>query len=133
MPESVTASAAASRQDFLERPLSRLLSQPSRLVSAAASRAHSAPARRMRKSPVRKYTLACAQQQFKNETGTSAICADMIEFAAWYQSAPRQVFAHNATGSKFVGGPIGATAPAVKTPEPTMAQTWAPSDGQKRN
>jgi hypothetical protein len=83
------------------------------------------------KESCEKVTLACAQQQFKNETGKSAIAA-MIEFAAWYQSAPRQVFAHNATGSKFVGGPIGTTAPAVKTDEP-VAPTVAPSPVETRN
>jgi hypothetical protein len=64
--------------------------------------------------------MTCAQQQFTNETGKLASVA-IMEFAAWFSAAPRQVCAKNSTGSRFVGGPSGATAPAVET-APTISK-----------
>jgi hypothetical protein len=58
--------------------------------------------------------MTCAQQQFTNETGKLASVA-IMEFAAWFSAAPRQVCAKNATGSRFVGGPVGASAPVAQT------------------
>jgi hypothetical protein len=66
---------------------------------------------------VKEVTRRCLMTQFERETGLDADDNERA-FVDWKETAPRQVFAKNATGSRFVGGPIGTTAPAVKTTPP---------------
>jgi hypothetical protein len=64
---------------------------------------------------IKQITRDCAAEQFKTATGLDAD-ENMVEFATWFTAEPRLVFAKNATGSRFAGGPKNLTVKPVTTP-----------------
>jgi hypothetical protein len=131
MPESVTASATPAVK--IDEPTMAQTWAPSTVKSATSQR----PAVKTPESvsrtcknvcpfcagghpgnySVKEVTRRCLMTQFERETGLDADDNERA-YVDWKEAAPRQVFAKNATGSRFVGGPSGATAPAVKTTPP---------------
>jgi hypothetical protein len=130
MPESVTASTEPAVK--IDEPTMAQTWAPSTVKSATSQRpaVKIEPVSRTCKNvcpfcagghpgnySVKEVTRRCLMTQFERETGLDADDNERA-YVDWKEAAPRQVFAKNATGSRFVGGPTGATAPAVKTTPP---------------